>query len=120
MSISLNDHENRIKALENKSNSGGYTEMNLVWGNTADRNVTLSKPLSQFNAVRIRHIYNGANEKDFEDLTVPVSELKSDKIGISIPDGTGYVTYINDTTLNLQGGRHGYIYGITGIKWGGV
>lgn len=119
MSISLNDHENRIKVLENKSNSGGYTEMNLVWGNTTDRNVTLSKPLSQFNAVRIRHIYGGSNTNDFEDLTIPVSELKSNKIGISVPDGTGYVAYINDTTLNLQGGRRGYIYGITGIKWGG-
>lgn len=47
MSISLNDHERRIKALENRP-AGSYSETVLWSGNSRDTTFTLSQPVTDF------------------------------------------------------------------------
>ena len=120
MSISLNDHENRIKALENKFITSSYREDYLVRRNVKNGDITIPASIRNYKLIHIIHSWNGY-KGSYEDITISVDtllELKS--VAISTDNGgAGKVTYTNDTTLNLSGGHNGYISDIIGITWGG-
>lgn len=119
MSVSLNDHENRIKVLENKSTSSNYSETLLWSGSNLTGSVTLSQPISNFNMLCI-HAWN---EHPYQQL-ISVTESKV------LTSSSQYTllhfpmckdVYIKTTDWKTISVAHSNttVKRIVGIKWGG-
>lgn len=131
MSISLNDHENRIKVLENKGLSGSFKTVTLFENtNGATGTLTLSDSLSKFDAIEINYLNSTNAGKVSASRIILVSAFNYiHKAKMSIyqgGDGASTLSRIfwlskpSDTQLEFSShDSTGYVFRILGIKWGG-
>ena len=131
MSISLNDHENRIKVLENKSSSGSFKTVTLFENtNGATGTLTLSDSLSKFDAIEINYL-NSTNAGNVSAnriiLTSAFNYIHKAKMSIyQGGDGASsrsrifWLSKPSDTQLAFSTyDSTGSVFRILGIKWGG-
>lgn len=137
MSISLNNHEQRIVALEKIKNSLGkiesFTLPNLTTAKTKldgidkimllnDTRKQISVPdMSNFDFIWIRATHDdGTIPATFDNILIPINVLKQVKTistwnGASMWNGASKcvleVSFVNDTTINLYTGD----YSVSGV-----
>lgn len=118
MAISLNNHEQRIVALENQTSTSGYTET-VLWSGKQSGNGTanLSQSMTNFDALKIvgtNSIWGGY----YTSGEVLVSRFKTQKtISICMIESSNCaITYKTDTQVSTWG-NEGYILQIIGVNY---
>ena len=131
MSISLNDHENRIKVLENKSALGLFQTV-VLFENTAGAmgTITLNQNLSNFDAIEINYL-NGTNAGNVSASRIILTSAfnYTHKAKMSIYQGGDgassmsrvlWLSKLSDNKLSFSAyDTTGSVFRILGIKWGG-
>lgn len=131
MSISLNNHENRIKVLENKSASGLFQTV-VLFENTAGvmGTITLNQNLSNFDAIEINYL-DGTNAGNVSASRIILTSAfnYTHKAKMSIYQGGDgassmsrilWLSKLSDNKLSFSAyDTNGSVFRILGIKWGG-
>ena len=120
MSISLNNHEDRIKALE-QTGSGKLIQRMIFDGNSNASQITLDESILDFDAV-VCHMYT--NEVMGQTIFVPKTLYDTNLAGQFVTDYTQTLFKIKDKTFffidNWGSNKSNKLKYVVGLKWGGV
>lgn len=130
MSISLNEHENRIRRLESAA-SGGYSETVLFNGSAVgNTTINLSQSIDSFKMIYLDYYHTSQTRGSNKCLTIPVSRLRTRDIDIYMGgDGKSelgrhiYLKLVSDKQLGITPFDvvDVRVYRVVGINiWGGV
>ena len=119
MSISLNDHESRIKNLE-QTGSGKLIQRMIFNGNSNASQITLDESIINFDAV-VCHMY--AREVMGQTIFVPKTLYNTNLAGQFVSGYTQTLFKIKDKTFffidNWDSNKSNKLKYVVGLKWGG-
>ena len=119
MSISLNNHENRIKKLE-QTGSGKLIQRMIFNGSSNASQITLDESILNFDAV-VCHMYT--NEVMGQTIFVPRTLYDTNLAGQFVNSYTQTSFKIKDKTFffidNWGSNKPNKLKYIVGLKWGG-
>ena len=121
MSISLNDHENRIMALEQASNQ--MKSEFIFNGNSNAKTISLTKSVTNFDGVVIHYYTTNANPQGMVGYTTFIPRvLYNTNLGCPFSsDRTQAMIKVYDNIFQFveEYNRSEHLKYVVGIKWGG-
>ena len=118
MSISLNDHENRIKALENMFPSSGFVKETMLYNGSSNVNITLNGNVNNYDAV----VLYTESRTDIGDCRyIPKSLYNKYLCGEYGSSVTMSTLIVKDNVVQFETNfnKSTYIKYVVGLKWGG-
>lgn len=119
MSISLNNHEDRIKVLENKLPSGGFVKETMLYNGSSNVNITLNGNVNDYDAVVL---YTEARNDLGDCRYIPKSlynKYLCGEYGSAVAMST-LIVKDNVVQFKANFNKSTYIKYVVGLKWGGV
>lgn len=117
MAISLNNHESRIKALENKQISNQTIIKKIFNGNTTGGNITLSESANNFDLMIVLGL---SDMRDFGNFFISPTKINPNvkRWRIWLDDARCWEAQWNsDRTQLITGHENAVIHSIYGIKF---
>lgn len=120
MSISLNNHESRIKALENKFLTGGFMTETVLFTGSSYSTITLSDSVENYDLIEI-YIVIGTSGGDIKTISSEFFNMNlwgeyATSIGMSCINVSGTTIKWID---NWSGRNTSTVRKVVGLKWGG-
>lgn len=119
MSISLNDHEDRIKSLEDRFKTQIVRQDILFSGKSNKDSITLSKSVYNYDAVVVHYDEGIAGETKFIPKILYNTELTGE---FSTNRTQSIVKVVDDKFVfvdNWYNAKPNYLKYVVGLKWGG-
>ena len=119
MSISLNNHETRIKALENMFLSSGFVKETMLYSGSSNVNITLNGNVNNYDAV----VLYTESRTDIGDCRyIPKSLYNKYLCGEYGSSVTMSTLIVKDNVVQFETNfnKSTYIKYVVGLKWGGV
>ena len=118
MSISLNNHETRIKALENMFLSSGFVKETMLYSGSSNVNITLNGNVNNYDAV----VLYTESRTDIGDCRyIPKSLYNKYLCGEYGSSVTMSTLIVKDNVVQFETNfnKSTYIKYVVGLKWGG-